>query len=87
MIIDLHVHTPMGEGGGSLRSSDLIGYLERTNFVPHARAIGLDGVCLTEHDFVWPQEAIEAATKRFDFLFLRGMEVSTDYAPYGHVLA
>lgn len=86
MIIDLHVHTPVGEAG-LLRFPYLRDYIVRSRFVERARQIGLDAVCLTEHDAMWPAEILEELSREFDFLFLRGMEVSTNYADYGHVLA
>ena len=49
-----------------------------------ARAAGLDGVCITEHDALWPLEATAALARQLDFVVLRGVEVTTDV---GHVLA
>jgi len=48
-----------------------------------ARARGLDGVCITEHDALWELKAIERVAAEMDFLVLRGMEVTTEV---GHVL-
>ena len=44
---------------------------------------GLDGVCITEHDALWPLADIERLSREMKFLVLRGMEVTTEV---GHVL-
>ena len=48
-----------------------------------AKARGLDGVCLTEHDAFWSEEEISALSRRHGFLVLGGAELNTDA---GHVL-
>lgn len=48
-----------------------------------AQARGLDGVCMTEHDALWPPEEIARVAAEMRFLVLRGMEVTTEV---GHVL-
>ncbi len=48
-----------------------------------AQARGLDGVCITEHDALWPLRDLERLASEMDFLVLRGMEVTTEV---GHVL-
>lgn len=48
-----------------------------------ARARGLDGICITEHDALWPEAEIERLCAELDFVVLRGMEVTTEA---GHVL-
>lgn len=48
-----------------------------------AKSNGLDGVCLTEHDSFWPQEAMDALSRKHDFLVLAGCEINTDA---GHLL-
>ena len=74
MRIDLHCHTKGYSSCSSLGAEELI---ER------ARAAGLDGVCLTEHDRLWPETEIERLRARTGFGVLRGMEVTTEL---GHVL-
>ncbi len=49
-----------------------------------ARARGLDGVCLTEHDAFWPESELEALRDRTGFPVFSGVELTTDL---GHVLA
>ena len=51
--------------------------------IKEAKRIGLDGLCLTEHNKVWQAEAISRLKEKWDFLLLRGMEVET---AEGHVL-
>ncbi len=75
MIIDLHCHTRVYSGCSVLTPEAL---------VDAARAAGLDGVCITEHDALWPAEDVRRLSEELDFLVLRGVEVSTDA---GHVLA
>lgn len=48
-----------------------------------AKARGLDGVCITEHDALWPAAEIARVAAEMEFLVLRGMEVTTEV---GHVL-
>ncbi len=74
MIIDLHNHT-------FPKSS--CSYLEPAELVQRAKDLGLDGICLTEHNRVWPSADVESLERQYDFLVLRGMEVSTEF---GHVL-
>ncbi len=74
MLIDLHTHTRPLSWDSSLEPDDLI---ERS------KAAGLDGICLSEHDFFWkPDEVLELA-KRHDFLVLPAIEINTDD---GHIL-
>ena len=44
---------------------------------------GLDGVCLTEHNALWPAAGIRELAERFEITVLAGMELGTDA---GHVL-
>ena len=48
-----------------------------------AQLRGLDGVCITEHDALWPLADIERVAAEMDFVVVRGMEVTTEV---GHVL-
>jgi hypothetical protein len=74
MKIDLHTHTSWGSA---------CAYMDPAQLVEQARRVGLDGVCITEHDQVWHADLIESLRKRHDFLILGGVEVSTDL---GHIL-
>ncbi|MBI4233610.1 MAG: PHP domain-containing protein [Chloroflexi bacterium] len=75
MLIDLHTHTYPKSDDSFLEPEQLIG---------RAREVGLDGICLTEHDGFWDAETAEALTRRFNFLVLPGCEVTTEE---GHLLA
>jgi predicted metal-dependent phosphoesterase TrpH len=48
-----------------------------------AKAAGLDGICLTEHDWFWDAEQAATLAKKHKFLVLPGVEVNTEE---GHVL-
>ena len=73
-VFDLHVHTVQGSSDSSLTPEQLI---------EHARRIGLDGVCLTEHGGGWEQQHFQAVFEEAGFTVIRGLEVDTDM---GHVL-
>lgn len=74
MILDLHIHTSWNSADSNLSPLDLI---------QEARRLGLDGVVVTEHDRGWDRFQARELAAEHDFLFLRGMEVSTDL---GHIL-
>ncbi len=74
MLIDLHTHTYPLSHDSSLSPDDLI---------EAAKEAGLDGVCLTEHDFFWERDKAADLAKRHDFLVIPGIEVNTED---GHVL-
>ncbi len=69
VIIDLHVHTSPASPCSSAPADDII---------EEAKRIGLDGICLTDHNYVWPRDAVEDLTQRHGFLVLRGNEITTD---------
>lgn len=74
MIIDLHTHTyPLSEDS-KLGPDELI---------QTAKYRGLDGICLTEHDFCPKYEEVERLCKKHDFLVLPGMEINVEI---GHLL-
>ena len=70
MLIDLHVHTSPASPCGSAGVVELI---------TEAKRIGLDGVCLTDHNYVWDPQEIANLNKEHDFLLLRGNEITTDH--------
>ena len=74
MLIDLHCHTKVHSPCSALTPDAL---------VRAAQVRGLDGVCITEHDALWPLAEIEMLARTMQFLVLRGMEVTTEV---GHVL-
>src|SRR5207249_405483 len=73
-LIDLHTHTrPLSHD--SVLSPD--------ELVDAAKRAGLDGVCLTEHDFFWEHEATADLSRRHAFPVFPGIEVNTEF---GHIL-
>ncbi|MEO8457772.1 MAG: PHP domain-containing protein [Chloroflexota bacterium] len=73
-LIDLHTHTKPLSHDSLLTPDDLI---------DAAKASGLDGVCLTEHDFFWDNAATDELVKRHNFTVIAGNEVNTEF---GHIL-
>lgn len=74
MLIDLHCHTRVYSACSALTPDAL---------VRAARARGLDGVCLSEHDALWPLGEVQRIGRELEFVVLRGMEITTEV---GHVL-
>lgn len=75
MLLDLHNHTFPSSDDSFLRPHEL---------VQHAKAAGLDGIAITEHDWFWEPQEIEALGAEHNFLVLPGVEVNTED---GHMLA
>ena len=75
MLIDLHTHTYP-------RSYDALQTPEE--LVLEARGLGLDGICLTEHDEFWDSSELQGLARQHKLLILPGCEVNTDD---GHFLA
>ena len=69
LVIDLHVHTSEASPCSSAPLEDL---------VTEAKHIGLDGICLTDHNHVWDLKTLSELRKKHDFLILRGNEIATD---------
>ena len=74
MLIDLHTHTQPTSWDSFLTPDEL---------VERARAAGLDGIVLSEHDFCWEPEEVAALARRHNFLVLPGIELNTED---GHML-
>lgn len=75
MLIDLHTHThPISWDS----------YLSADELIDGAKAVGLDGICLSEHDFFWKPDDVRDLARRHDYLVLPAVEVNTDD---GHILA
>lgn len=74
MLIDLHTHTHPLSHDSLLSSDDLL---------VAAKEAGLDGVCLTEHDFFWEHAKADELSQRHNFLVIPGIEVNTES---GHIL-
>ena len=69
MVIDLHVHTSPASPCSSAPVDSLI---------REAKLIGLDGICLTDHNHLWPPDMIEELRQRHGFLVLAGNEITTN---------
>jgi len=74
LIIDLHTHSRVGSDDSFISIAQL---------VEKARKSGLDGVCITDHEWFWKRETIEELCREHDFLLLPGVEMNTDE---GHFL-
>jgi predicted metal-dependent phosphoesterase TrpH len=74
MIIDLHTHSHPASSCSSVSEDRLI---------EEAKRIGLDGICLTDHNYVWNPDRVKELTQKHGFLVLRGNEITTDQ---GHML-
>jgi predicted metal-dependent phosphoesterase TrpH len=48
------------------------------DLIEEAKRIGLDGICLTEHNRIWDPEQIADLREKHNFLILRGNEITTD---------
>jgi hypothetical protein len=73
--IDLHCHTGWGSGDS---------HTDPNLLIEQAKAFGLDGICITEHNQAWDQRRIEQLADKHDFLVIGGIEVDT--SDYGHLL-
>ncbi len=74
LLIDLHTHTYPKSDDSFVNVDDLI---------DRAKNLGLDGICLTEHDGFWSQDEVKELSRRHAFLVLPGSEINTDA---GHIL-
>jgi predicted metal-dependent phosphoesterase TrpH len=74
MLIDLHTHTRRFSWDSDLTADELVDLSKRA---------GLDGVCLTEHDFFWDEGEVQKLSEKHDFLVIPGVEINTDD---GHML-
>ena len=74
MLIDLHTH--------SFPKSD-DSFLTPEELVMEAKRVGLDGICLTDHDGFWNPDSVQQLSQQHSFLILPGCEVTTEE---GHLL-
>ena len=66
--IDLHMHTSPASACASSPVDEMIA---------EAKRIGLDGVCLTDHNYRWDPEGIQRLRDKHQFLVLGGNEITT----------
>ncbi|MDY6790623.1 MAG: PHP domain-containing protein [Thermodesulfobacteriota bacterium] len=69
VFVDLHTHTSPASPCSSAATEQLI---------KEAKNIGLDGICLTDHNYVWQKKQVEELRQKHGFLILRGNEITTD---------
>jgi hypothetical protein len=69
MKIDLHLHTLHGSA---------CAYMNPDQLIVQAKSVGLEGVCITEHNQIWDADALQRLRNKHDFLIIGGVEVSTD---------
>ncbi|MCX5829053.1 MAG: PHP domain-containing protein [Deltaproteobacteria bacterium] len=69
VLIDLHVHSHPASPCSSASVEQII---------EAAMQSGLDGVCLTDHNYLWDPRDIEDLRQKYGFLILRGNEITTD---------
>jgi predicted metal-dependent phosphoesterase TrpH len=69
MAIDLHVHTSPASSCSAMSVDDAI---------QEAKRVGLDGICLTDHNYVWDRNVVADLVKKYDFPVFRGNEITTD---------
>ncbi len=70
MLIDLHVHTMI---------SSACSQIDPLNLVDYAARIGLDGVCVTEHEEMEGAEVAHRLGMERGFRVFRGVEVYTEF--------
>ena len=73
--MDFHCHSTFSDGT-----------LTPTQLVVTAKATGLRGLCLTDHDNVDGVLEFKEAGKRHKFLALGGVELSVEYSGVTHIL-
>jgi hypothetical protein len=69
MRIDLHIHT-------TPRSS--CSHISPAALIMEAKRQGLDGVCLTEHQNIWPREEVDRLADEGGIRIFRGNEFTTN---------
>ncbi len=74
MLIDLHTHSLPWSDDSKLELPDL---------VEQSKKAGLDGICLTEHDWFRDREELAELSRKHDILLLPGVEINTEE---GHFL-
>lgn len=68
MRIDMHLHTFPYSPCSSMTPDELLESAIRE---------GLDGICLTEHNMIWPWDEAQSLATRYGIRIFRGVEVTT----------
>jgi len=74
LLIDLHTHSYPNSDDSFMSVDELI---------EGSKSLGLDGICLTDHDVFWTGEQVSDLSSKHDFLVIPGCEINTEA---GHVL-
>ena len=74
MLIDLHTHSYPHSDDSFMSVDELI---------EGSKSLGLDAICLTDHDAFWTNEQIDDLSNSHNFLIIPGCEINTEA---GHVL-
>jgi predicted metal-dependent phosphoesterase TrpH len=69
MVIDLHVHTFPASACSAMTVDEAI---------QEAMRVGLDAICLTDHNYVWDRNVVADLVKKYGFPVFRGNEITTD---------
>ena len=67
--VDLHTHTKYGSN---------CSYSDPRQLIQQAKGAGLDGVCITEHNAPWEEDALTRLSDEEGFALFGGIEVSTE---------
>jgi len=70
MIFETHCHTRYGSACSYMSPEDLL---------RQAIKVGLDGVCITDHEIPWDKSAAQRLSDQFGILVIGGVEISTQY--------
>lgn len=72
MLLEMHCHTAEHSPCSHVNAASLVKQIFRK---------GLEGVCFTDHHYLWPKDELQQLRKRVEvpdyFLILAGQEVST----------
>jgi len=74
MLIDIHTHSKPYSDDSELSPAELMQQAKRS---------GLDGICLTEHEFFWKEEELARLSRELDFPAFPGVEINTEE---GHLI-
>ena len=77
MNIDMHVHTNV---------SSICSCIDICQMIDYAKHIGLDAICVTDHDTLYGATVAQKIGREKDFLIFKGMEVNTvegDFLVFG----
>ena len=73
MVIDLHTHTRFGSS---------CSYMYPEEMVRQVKRLGLDGVCITEHNHSWSPADLRSLSEECGVVVLGGVEVATDLGEF-----